>query len=208
MPLAGLSVREFVDLFHGGRCIGSGDAVMMDKLSQLGATPIDLLSETKMQMLAALEAKVGRLSNDYRNLLLHFGGDIEFSSLIKFRTDEPSPWAAEDGTDSLEILYGLKSKYGSSILQMFETYKGRIPEDWIPIGEAPGGNQICLRIHPSGGTQSVEFWDHESEVGPGLPPSSDGLTKITNSLRDFVNRLTPEDQSENIPRAVKVDLQF
>ncbi|KFL54101.1 hypothetical protein JM78_11380 [Burkholderia pyrrocinia] len=191
-----------------GADIGSGDDVMMDKLSQLGATPIDLLSKTKMQILAALEVKVGRLQDDYRNLLLHFGGDIEFSSLIKFRADESSLWAAEDGTESLEILYGLKSKYGSSILQMFETYKGRIPEDWIPIGEAPGGNQICLRIHPSDGFQSVEFWNHDSEVGPGLPPSGDGLTKIANSLRDFVNRLTPEDPPENIPRAVEVDLQF
>ncbi len=139
---------------------------------------------------------------------MHFGGDIEFHSSIKFQADEPSPWAAEDRTDSLEILYGLESKYGLSILQMFETYKGRIPADWIPIGEAPGGNQICLRIHPSDGSQSVEFWDHESEVGPGLPPSGDGLTKITNSLQDFVNRLMPEDLLENTPHAVKVDLQF
>ena len=208
MPLAGLRVREFVELFHGARWYWNWGAVMMDKLSQLGATPIDLLSETKTQMLAVLEAKVGRLSSDYRNLLLHFGGDIKFSSLIKFRSDEPSPWAAEGGTDSLEILYGLKSKYGSSILRMFETYKERIPEDWIPIGEAPGGNQIYPRIHPSNGTQSVEFWDHESEVGSGLPQSGDGLTKITSSLWDFVIRLIREGPPENAPRAVKLDCQF
>jgi len=181
---------------------------MLDKLTQLGATPIDLPRRTKARLLADLEAEVGPLPDDYRNLLLHFGGDIEFNSFIKFRTDEPSPWAAEDGTDSLEILYGLESKYGLSMLQMVETYKGRIPADWIPIGEAPGGNQICLRVHSSGGSQSVEFWDHESEVGPGLPPSGDGLTKITSSLQDFVNRLTPEDPPENAPRAVKIDLQF
>ncbi|WP_175830539.1 SMI1/KNR4 family protein [Burkholderia cepacia] len=180
---------------------------MLDKLSQLGATPNKLSSETKMRLLASVEAEVGPLPDDYRNLLLHFGGDIEFNSLIKFRSDEPSPWVAQDGTDSLELLYGLSSKYGSTILERVETYKGRIPADWIPIGEAPGGNQVCLRIHPSG-VRSVEFWDHESEVGPGLPPRGTGLTKITDTLQEFVSRLTPEDPPANAPRAVKVDLQF
>ncbi|WP_175816942.1 SMI1/KNR4 family protein [Burkholderia diffusa] len=181
---------------------------MLDKLSQLGAIPNELSSERKMQLLASLEAEVGPLPDDYRNLLLHFGGDVEFNSLIKFRSDEPSPWAADDGTDSLELLYGLSSKYGSAMLERFETYKGRIPADWIPIGEAPGGNQVCLRISPLGGAHSVEFWDHESEVGPGLPPHGTGLTRITDTLQDFVSRLTPEDPPENAPRAVKVDLQF
>ncbi|NTY35912.1 SMI1/KNR4 family protein [Burkholderia diffusa] len=188
--------------------IGSRGEAMMDKLSQLGATPIDQPLKAKMQMLVDLEAEVGRLPDDYRNLLMHFGGDIEFHSSIKFHADEPSPWAAEDRTDSLEILYGLKSKYGLSMLRMVATYKGRIPVGWIPIGEAPGGNQICLMIHPSGSSQSVEFWDHESEVGPGLPPSGDGLTKVASSLQDFVNRLTPENPPENSPRAVKIDLRF
>ncbi|WP_082741946.1 SMI1/KNR4 family protein [Burkholderia sp. MSMB1072] len=180
---------------------------MLDKLSQLGATPIDAPENRKAQLLATVESEVGPLPDDYRKMLLYFGGDIEFKSFIKFRSDEPSPWAAKDGTDSVEMLYGLSSKYGSSILEMFDTYKGRIPADWIPIGEAPGGNQVCLKVRPSGGDQSIGFWDHESEVGPGLPPSSDGLTIITNSLQDFINRLTPEDPPD-APRAVKVDLQF
>ncbi|OXJ32039.1 hypothetical protein CFB82_21560 [Burkholderia sp. HI2714] len=181
---------------------------MLDKLTQLGAAPIDLPLKTKTHLLADLEAQVGPLPDDYRNLLHHFGGDIEFTSFIKFRTDEPSPWAAEDGTDALEILYGLVSKYGLSMLQMFETYKGRIPAGWIPIGEAPGGNQICLRIDTSDDSQSVGFWDHESEVGPGLMPSGSGLTKIAGSIGDFVSRLTREGPPENTRRAVKVDLQF
>lgn len=180
---------------------------MLDKLTQLGAEPIDVPAERKAQLLAVVEAELGPLPDDYRKLLLHFGGDIEFKSFVKFRSDEPSPWAADDGTDSLEMLYGLSSKYSSTMLEMFETYEGRIPADWIPIGEAPGGNQVCLKIRPSG-SQSVGFWDHESEVGPGLPPSNDGMTMITDSLRDFIDRLTKEDPPDNGPRAVKVDLQF
>lgn len=103
-----------------------------------------------------------------------------------------------DGIDSLEILYGLSSKYGSTTPERFETYKGRIPADWIPIGEAPGGNQVCLSIHPSG-ARSVEFRDQESEVGPGLPPRGTGLTKTTDTLQAFVSQLTSEDPPEHAP---------
>ena len=127
---------------------------MLDKLTQLGAEQMVVPEERKAQLLTALEVELGPLPDDYRKLLLHFGADIEFNSFIKFHSDEPSPWAADDGTESLEVLYGLSSKYGATMLEMFETYKGRIPADWIPIGEAPGGNQVCLKIRAPGG-QSV-----------------------------------------------------
>lgn len=112
---------------------------MLDKLARLGATPTAIPEAQKAQQLARLEAATGPLPDYYRKLLLHFGGDIEFSTLVAFRPDVPSPWTSRDGTDSLEMLYGLTSKYHLTAREMFDTYRDRIRTGWIPIGAAPGG---------------------------------------------------------------------
>lgn len=180
---------------------------MLDKLARLGASPISIPEVQKADQLASLEAQVGSLPDDYRKLLLYFGGDIEFNALIVFRPDVPSPWASSDGMDALEMLYGLASKYRLSALEMYETYRDRIPARWMPIGAAPGGNQICLYIGDST-EQPVGFWDHESEVGPDMPSSSYGMTAIAGSLREFIDRLRPEEPPKDVPDNVKVDLHF
>lgn len=180
---------------------------MLDKLSRLGATPANVSAEVTAARLKSFETVTGVLPEDYANLLLHFGGDIEFSAIVAFRPDVPSPWTSGDGRDTLEMLYGLGSKYGLSVLEMYKRYSTRIPTGWIPIGAAPGGNQICLYIRDQASAR-VSFWDHESEVAPGLSPGSDGLTSIAVSLQDFVDRLTPERPSTNVPNDVKVDLRF
>lgn len=191
---------------HWVGCRYEEDA-MLDKLSRLGATPADVSGELTAARLKSLEAATGVLPEDYTNLLLHFGGDIEFSAIVAYRPDVPSPWTSDDGRDTLEMLYGLESKYGLSVLEMYNRYRTRIPTGWIPIGAAPGGNQICLYIRDRASAH-VGFWDHGSEVAPGLSPRSDGLTSIAVSLQNFVDRLTPEKPSTNVPDDVKVDLRF
>lgn len=112
---------------------------MQDKLARLGAALAAIPEAQKAQQLAHLEAQTGPLPDYYKKLLLHFGGDIEFSTLAAFRPDVPSPWTSSDGTDSLEMLYGLTSKYRLTARETFDTYRDRIKTGWIPIGAAPGG---------------------------------------------------------------------
>lgn len=180
---------------------------MLAKLEQLGAKSIRLGISEKNRLIQQIESTVGALPQAYKDVLLHFGGDIEFDAMIAFSADIPSPWASPDKTDSLEMLYGLTSKYGTSVIDVFDTYKGRIPAGWFAIGAAPGGNQICIHI---GGTAdgSIAFWDHESEVGPDMPKRSDGITLIAPNLEEFIARLIRESPSGDVSNDVKVDLRF
>lgn len=110
---------------------------MLKKLIELGVVPVQIPEEEKTRQLDHLEAMVGVLPDAYRLMLSHFGGDLQFSSLVCFRADIPSPWACSEGKDALEILYGLTSKYKVSASEMFGTYIGRIPTGGFLLAHLP-----------------------------------------------------------------------
>jgi hypothetical protein len=180
---------------------------VLKKLIELGVVPVQIPEEEKTRLLDHLEAMVGVLPDAYRLMLSHFGGDLQFSSLVCFRADIPSPWACGEGKDALDILYGLTSKYEVSASEMFDIYIGRIPDGWVPNGASAGGNQICLHTGNKE-RQSVGFWDHESELRPGLPARGGGITLIAPSLADFIDGLTPDQDSGNVLNQVRVNLRF
>jgi hypothetical protein len=90
---------------------------------------------------------------------------------------------------------------------MFETYRGKIPDDWIPIGASSGGNQICLNVGDSREKQFVGFWDHECELTPDSRHRG-GITIIASSFANFISRLLSDRQNQDVRDDVKVDLRF
>ena len=117
------------------------------------------------------------LSDSYRQVLLTFGGAIYFYKIVVFKSDEPSPLNDKDGYQALDILYGLGNGE-NSIEQKIEQYEGELPPSFAPIGEAPGGNLICMND-----AGAVYLWDHES------PRGGKEVWRIAESMDDFLGRL-------------------
>jgi len=121
------------------------------------------------------------LPRDYRKFLLnHNGGTPEpdgFSLVY---------WGGKSEDDQVSF-YGLgpSVREGHNLRWTQECFKGRIPSELLPIGDDPGGNQLCLCIH---GKQSgsVHFWDHELEH---VPPTYKNTAMLAPSFLEFVNGL-------------------
>lgn len=122
---------------------------MLFKLEALGAKPGSLSRKERDALLNKVESRFFPLPQRYRELLQHFGGDIEFDSLVEFRPDARSPWTSGNGTDAIELLYGLQSRHGLSVIEMFDRYAGRVPREWFPIGAAPGCRVTLRWIYAS-----------------------------------------------------------
>ena len=133
----------------------------IDKVTQLGAR---LLGERVSDLSSALKSANQFLldSKSYRELLTAFGGAVIFDNGARFMSDERSPLNDKDGFQNLELLYGLgRGKY--SIERQHEKYADELPKSFVPIGEAPGGNLICVDD-----TGAVYLWDHESQRDEGV----------------------------------------
>ena len=123
------------------------------------------------QRLRSLEAKLGvQLPDDYRAVLHeHNGGSPEPGDFVI---------SEDEGEDTVNIFYGLHSDANYALEGNLAAYKLHIPRSMMPIGEDPGGNQLCIGL--SGAERGrVYFWDHETlnviEVAPSFSAFLDSL---------------------------------
>lgn len=182
---------------------------IIEKLSSLGAKASTYPHEQNKQVLNTLELRAAPLPAEYKEALLFFGGDVEFDVPVLFSPVVRNPWSNKDGKNRLGYLYGLQSQYeSSSLIDKREMYDGRITPDLLVIGDAPGGNQICLGVSGSA-YDKVYFWDHEGELDSrGTNGSSTNLYLISNTFRDFVESLEEDSSGDNDIEGVIVDLKF
>ncbi len=147
--------------------------------------PIDEMSIHKF------EKEIGHeLPDDYKNFLLaHNGGEPEFYIFSKNN---------ELGKIVLNTFYGLNidDDY-DDLLNVYHSLKDRIPSQFIPIGDDPGGNQFLLGISsPYNG--KIYFWDHNTELENydftknELPKN---LYKLADSFDEFLNQLEEDTES-------------
>ncbi len=150
------------------------------KLNQLGARRIGDKStdtDSSLQLLAEL-LPISSLT--HRAVLAEIGGAIVFDNGAKFTTDEPSPLNRKSGYQRLEMLYGLGDEE-NSLVREAKHYQGQLPPSFVPIGESPGGNLICVD-----GAGQVFLWDHEST-------NDQGVWKVADSFDEFFKRLEPDN---------------
>ena len=150
-----------------------------EKLSQLEAR---LFGDKPSDLEPAIKSveQILPVSDSYRELLLAFGGAVVFDKGAKFTPDEQSPLNDKDGYQSLEVLFGLGNGKGS-IEQKAKQYAGELPASFVPIGDASGGNLICVD-----GNGVVHLWDHESQ-------RNEGTWRIATSMDELLRRLEPDD---------------
>jgi cell wall assembly regulator SMI1 len=129
------------------------------------------------------------LPNDYKKFLIEYNGGEPLSSLFKLNR--------ELGTIVINNLYGLntKEKY-DDIIKAMQTYSNRISNQFIPIGDDPGGDQIVLGI--SGDFKGkVYFWDHNTELENDVFTENElpeNMYFLADSFDEFIDKLEEDTE--------------
>jgi hypothetical protein len=84
----------------------------------------------------------------------------------------------------LRVLFGLSSDPARDLRSQWRKHKARLPVHRLPIGDAEGGNLVCLNTK----TGAIEFWDHELAHG-----RMHGLEMVASSFQEFLSALRPQD---------------
>ena len=85
------------------------------------------------------------------------------------------------GFQDISFFYGVGTEYDVS--RMLKIYIHRIPENYIPIAELPGGNQLCIDANSNSPDYGrIYLWDHENECDGGF----ENVYQVANSFSDFI----------------------
>jgi hypothetical protein len=164
-----------INAMHPGRVL----QMIQSLVSELGARLLGEKAGDLNKSVKTAEQMVA-MSANYRDLLLEFGGAIWFDNGARYRPESPNNLTGSDGYNDLEILFGLGNGE-NGIERKAAQYAGELPASFVPIGEAAGGNLICMN-----GEGAVFFWDHES-------PRHEPTWRIAASIDEFLRRLEPGD---------------
>jgi hypothetical protein len=156
---------------------------MNSAIEKLGPSPFGAASTNVAEDLAAVQRALSvTLPAELVELLVTTGSALMFDEGARFKPDEPSGIEDDEGFQGFSMIYGLADdEYG--LREINETYRDQFPCELVAIGEAPGGNQICL--DPESG--QVVFWNHEAETDDA------SLSLIANDLASFLARLEPDN---------------
>jgi hypothetical protein len=124
-----------------------------------------------------------KLTERYVNFLLKWNGGKVIPNLFMISN--------EQGPSVLNVFYGIGDMY-DNLTDFIEIMDERLPVGFIPIGDDPSGNVICL------GTKEpyydkIYFWDHEQE--PEDPDDMSNMYFLANSIDEFLDNLY-EDTEE------------
>ena len=124
----------------------------------------------------------------HKTILLDWPGTIVFGRGAIFKPAESSPVDPESGFQSLEVLYGLADDQ-NNIIRKNRVFHDQVSDSrYIAIGDAPGGNQICVDRK----TGKVLFWYHEA------PDEDNSLFEIAQSFEEFFKSLQPDEDSRGV----------
>jgi hypothetical protein len=164
----------------------------IDKFNELSAKVASKPIDNPSSQIEKLEIRLEmRLPEAYRNFLLAFCAPVIFQKRICFKPKQRSPWTCKDGTQNLISFYGLGNCDGNLIKEI-GIYEKRMPECVIPIGDLPGGNQLCLSLSPPS-EGCIFVWDHENEMDKKFRchRSFQNMYLAADSFDDFIKGLYP-----------------
>lgn len=128
--------------------------------------------------LVAVEGRIGRaIPAPYRAFLLkHNGGQPEQPFDFSMRDN-----SGRDQVGTVDTFLGINAKEFFNLESYLKTYEDRIPSNFFPIANDPGGNLIVMATEGEK-EGAVYFWDHEFEADEGQPPTDRNLYFIADSL--------------------------
>lgn len=124
-----------------------------------------------------------KLTELYKSFLLKWNGGKVRPNLFMI--------SDEQGPSVLNVFYGIGDMY-DNLTDFIDIMDERLPLGFIPIGDDPSGNVICL------GTkepyyEKIYFWDHEQE--PEDPEDMSNMFFLANDIDEFLDNLY-EDSEE------------
>ncbi|MFD2299298.1 SMI1/KNR4 family protein [Paracidovorax citrulli] len=132
--------------------------------------------------IGVLEGFLGlKIPGDYRSFLLDGNGQW------KGGKDFDVP---EQGSTSLNYFFPLLSKNSTDNLPYkIKLYKGRVPEEMLPIGSDSGGNLLLLSLKGKD-RGAIFFWDHEMEAeDEDQQPYYENIKVLSKNFNDFLKLL-------------------
>ncbi|MFC7393463.1 SMI1/KNR4 family protein [Scopulibacillus cellulosilyticus] len=96
----------------------------------------------------------------------------------------------EQGTSVLNVFNGIYDMY-DNLEKVIDIYDYRFPNRFIPIGDDPASNVICL------GTkepyyENIYFWDHEQESEN--PDDMSNMYFLSSNINEFLDSLYDENE--------------
>ena len=121
------------------------------------------------------------LPEDYKAFLLqHSGGRPEANVL------------ADAGTD-VQWLFGLVEEPAwASLFHALDTYEGRIPAWYLPIGTDSGGNLYIMSLYEEN-KGVIALWWHEDEAEQNGSEYFENLTHVADFFSAFADLLTNQN---------------
>jgi hypothetical protein len=158
--------------------------------------------------LAAIENLIdAKLPELYKSILSQYGafafnGRSENDPYVFFRSLSTLPsYITGSGVAIFDFFYGAELEPGPlGLVKQIAFFKGRIPQEMIPIGGDGGAGQICLGIKGAEAGK-VYYWDQRNEpldeedyleeYGEPRPPEAmfQNVHQIADSFEDFLQRL-------------------
>ena len=147
-----------------------------------------------------------KIENSYKKLSLLEIEKFELKNRIIFpskykkfllRTNGGSPKphifliSNEQGESSINGLFGIYTGEYEDIGTRMEVFDGRIPDGFLPIGDDPGGNLICLGINEKY-YDKIYFWDHEEEADE---PDMTNMYFLANDIDELFNKLYEDKEN-------------
>lgn len=136
-------------------------------------------SDDPMFDIAQLEKELNfSFSGSFREILVNFGGAVIFDNEVRFKPIQETTLEDSSGKHGLEIIYGIAGDQ-NGIKEKNDTYREQLSDRFIAIGEAAGGNLICLE-RLSG---RVFFWHHEATA------NEKSLFLVAENMEEFLASL-------------------
>lgn len=125
------------------------------------------------------------LPEKYKRFLLQWNGGYPEPSVFKI--------SDEQGASVLHVLNGIGDMY-DNLEKVMGIYEDRFPAGFIPIGDDPGGNVICI------GTkepyyEKIYFWDHEEESDE--PDDRTNMYVLADDIYEFLDQLYDDADSND-----------
>lgn len=120
----------------------------------------------------------------FREFVAEFGG-CAFEERVWFPLPESCPWQ-EGGRGLFDLLYGSFEDGTYDLIREHSLLQGRLPEGFVPFGQDPGGNELCLSVLPDGGEGGVFYWN----ITGG--DYDRALHVVAESLEEFLSSLEGE----------------
>lgn len=125
------------------------------------------------------------LTDNYLKLLNNYKKAILFNKGAKFKAPENIP-CISTGYVTVILLYGV-SDDSNGLNYRIDFYSSILPSGFYPLGDCPGGNQICVKES----TGEIYFWWHESISDDKC------FYFLSDSVDTFINGLIPDENDDN-----------